>query len=225
MDTQLIVEKKVVVFSQPNYEPAQQLVNLLQNAAGMFRAIQVSDLEQDLTDIADSYSMVVFITPADFSNAIYLAGAVTKIAQELKIEKLAWIAPSAAKNSGLEQGLSRASEIIDNSDLDVLILRHAPVFSDLLNFKKEIKFRRTLSLPLVDNVLPWIAPEDIAEGVYRWIAGTNDEKPPKVLTGTRQLGGIDLAQEISTVLERNLDGVGFARRCFNAIDKNRSGDL
>ena len=222
MDTQLIVEK-VVVFSQPDYEPAQQLITLLQ-ADDTFEISWIDNLEHN--NFADCHVFVVFITPADFPKAMYLSNAIVKIAKEFKIQKLVWIAPSAEKNSGLEQGLSRACQTIDNFASNILILRHAPVFSDLLNFQKEIKFRRTLSLPLANNVLPWVAPEDIAEGVYKWIVGTNTAtKPPEILTGTSQLGGIDLAQEISTVLKRNLDGVGFARRCFKAIDIDSSGDL
>ena len=148
-----------------------------------------------------------------------------KLLKNPRQKKLVWIAPSAEKRSGLEQGLSRACDTARNTNLDTLILRHAPVFSDLLNFQKEIKFRRTLSLPLAHNSLPWVAPEDIAAGVYKWIMGTNMAQPPEVLTGKSQLSGIDLAQEISTVLERNLDGIGFARRCFKAIDTDRSGAL
>ena len=49
------------------------------------------------------------------------------------------------------------------------------LFSDLLNFQHEIRFRRTLSLPLGDNSLSWIAPEDVAEGVYRWIMGNKPD--------------------------------------------------
>ena len=223
MDTQLIVEKKVVIFSQSNYEPTQRLITLLEDA-GRFQTYQIDNLEYD--DFADCHMLVVFISPADFPQAMSLSRAIVEIAKEFEIPKLVWIAPSAEKGSGLEQGLARASQTVAVSELDTLILRHAPIFSDLLNFQKEIKFRRTLSLPLDNNTLPWIAPEDVAEGVYQWIVGTNTAiKPPKVLTGTSQLGGIDLAQEISTVLERNLDGIGFARRCFKAIDTNSSGDL
>ncbi len=225
MHTQLIVERKIIVISQPDYEPARQLVTLLQ-AADLFDVIEVNNLDRDYLDwFTDSDTVVMFIAPADFPKAMYLTNAVVEIAQKVKTQNLVWIAPSAEKSSGLEQGLSRAGEIADNYHLNVLILRHAPVFSDLLNFKPEIKYRRTLSLPLGNNSLPWVAPEDIAEGVYNWIAGTNRANPPQVLTGKSQLTGIDIAQEISAVLERNLDGISFARRCFKAIDTNDSGDL
>ncbi len=225
MDTQLSVERKIVIFvSQPSYEPAQHLIALLQ-AANIFRLVLVDKLDDDRSNFKDSYTAVMFITPADFPKAMYLTDSLVKIAQNAKIQNLAWIAPVAEKSSGLEQGLSKASAIAKNSSLDTLILRHAPVFSDLLKFQKEIKFRRTLSLPLANHAFPWVAPEDIAEGIYRWIAGISTGKPPKVMTGNSQLGGIDLAQEISTVLERNLDGLGFALRCFKAIDTDNSGNL
>lgn len=224
MDTQLFVEKKVVICSPHHYEPAQQLTTLLRAVAG-FRVISVTDVERDRLDFANCYTVVMFITPADFPRAMMLTNGIVQIAEEAQVSNLVWVAPYAEANSGLAQGLSRAGEIAQNADLETLILRHAPVFSDLLQFNKEIRFRRTLSLPLGNNSLPWIAPEDIAEGIYRWITQTTKVKPPIVLTGKSQLGGIDLAQEISTVLERNLDGIGFARRCFKAIDTNDSGDL
>ena len=125
--------------------------------------------------------------PQSFSRAIYLTNIIVKFAQNTEVNKLVWIASSAATSSGLEQGLSKAAKIAQNSSLDTLILRHAPIFSDLLNFKHEIKFRRTLSLPLASNSLPWIAPEDIAIGVYQWISGINNTEFSGVLTGKEQV--------------------------------------
>ena len=222
MDTQLFAERKIVIYSSPNYEPARHLTALL-SAVGIFQVITIADLNDNY--FQDSYTVVVFIAPADFPRAISIASAVVNIVRESNVEKLAWVAPSADLNSGLGRGLSKAAEIANNSGSYSLILRHAPVFSDLLLFKKEIKFRRTLSLPLENNALPWVAPQDIAEGIYQWIYGTSNATPPLVLTGQSQLTGMDIAREISTVLKRNLDGIEFARRCFKAIDTDGSGDL
>ena len=87
MDTQLIVEKKIVVFvSQPDYEPAQQLIALLKSTAGMFQVIQTSEL--NTINFADNFTIVVFITPADFPKAMYLSGAISKIAQESQAKKI-----------------------------------------------------------------------------------------------------------------------------------------
>ena len=221
MHTQLIVERKVVVFSQPNYEPAQQLTTLLQ-AGNFFRVVETNSVDDN--EIANCDTVVVFISPADFPQAIYLTHAVVKLARDAAAN-LVWIAPIAAENSGLERGLAKAEEIANNCGTETLLLRHAPIFSDLLNFKHEIKFRRTLSLPLADSSLPWVAPEDIAVGVYKWISGINQQQPPKVLTGQERLDGNHLAQKISTVLKRNLDGMEFALRCFAAIDTDQSGEL
>ena len=222
MHTQLIVERKVVVFSQPNYEPAQQLVTLLQ-AGNFFRVVEINAINDD-TKIEDCDTVVVFISPADFPQAIYLTDAIVKLSHHVAAS-LVWIAPSAAENSGLQRGLAKAAEIASNSVLETLILRHAPVFSELLNFKHEIKFRRTLSLPLADSSLPWVAPEDIAVGVYKWISQISQEQPPAVLTGQEKLTGNDLASKISKVLKHNLDGMEFALRCFAAIDTDQSGEL
>ena len=223
MHTQLIVERKVVIFSQPNYEPAQQLTTLLQ-AGDFFRVIEVNDLDGEW-DLSGCDTVVVFISPADFPQAIYLTKTIVKIIKQNKVANLVWIAPNAEKDSGLARGLSKAASLVEDAKLKTLILHHAPIFSDLLNFKHEVKFRRTLSLPLGENRLPWVAPEDIAVGVYKWISGINTAEPPAVLTGKSRLNGHDLAQKISTVLERNLDGMEFALRCFSAIDTDQSGKL
>jgi nitric-oxide synthase, bacterial len=226
MDTQIIAGKKIVVFvSQSSYEPAQQLITLLQAANQLGSVIQLEEIESDRDNFKDTYTVVMFVTPTDFPKVIYLTNALVKIAQQEQISNLVWVAPIAEKSSGLEQGLTQAAEIVNKSPVNTLILRHAPVFSDLLQFKKEIKFRRTLSLPLKNNSLPWIAPEDLAEGIFRWVTGINTSRPPKVITGKSQLNGSDLAQEISTVLERNLNGLGFAIRCFKAIDTDNSKTL
>ena len=224
MDTQLFVERKVVVFSQLNYEPAQQLIALLKSA-DIFQVIEIDRLDKSETDFNDIYTLVMFITPAHFPRAMYLTDLAVKIVREFHVEKLVWVAPSAEPSSGLDRGLSKAGEIASSSGIDTLRLRHAPVFSDLLQFNKEIKFRRTLSLPLGNNSLPWVAPQDVAEGIHNWICDLSTAQPPIVLTGKSQLTGMDIAQEISAVLKRNLDGIGFARRCFKAIDTNNSGDL
>ena len=226
MHTQLIADRKVVIFSQPDYEPAQQLTTVLQ-ASNFFQVVEISNAEQELSELWDLEAcdtFVVFISPADFPQAIYLTNALIKLAQNARVTNFVWVAPNAEIHSGLGRGLAKASEIAENSKLKTLILRHALVFSDLLNFRHEIKFRRTLSLPLGDNSLPWIAPEDVAVGIYRWISGFNTVEPPLSLSAI-QMSGTGLAQKISDVLKRNLNGKEFALRCFATIDQDRSGKL
>ena len=222
MDTQLIAARKIAVFSGKDYEPARQLVALLRSAR-VFRVIEIDKLEGERSNFEDSDVVVVFIAPINFARAIHIANTIVKIVEANT--ELVWVAPQAEKSSGLERGLARAASIVDNCQSKTLILRHAPLFSDLLDFKHEIKFRRTLSLPLANNSLPWVAPEDIAEGIYRWIAGVISDRSSKVLIGKNQLSGIDLAVKISSMLEHNLDGIEFALRCFESIDRDRSGDI
>ena len=225
MDTQLIVARKIVIFvSQPDYEPAQQLINSLQST-NLFDVVLVAKLESNLPVFEESDTVVMFVTPKDFPKTMYLTNFLARLAQEIKIANLVWIAPVAEQSCGLEQALSTAAKVIENSGIKSLVVRHAPVFSDLLNFSKEIKFRRTLSLPLGNNSLPWVAPEDLATGIYQWIMGVNRSKPPNILTGSKQLSGEDLAGEISTVLEQNLEGLQFALHSFQAIDLDNSGNL
>lgn len=225
MDTQLIVAKKIViVVSQSNYEPAQQLISLLQTS-NMFETVLLEQLESNLDALEGSDYVVMFVIPSDFPRAMFLTNLLIRMVESAKPTNIVWVAPVAAFNCGLEKALGQAAQIITNSKFNTLSLRHAPVFSDLLNFSKEIKFRRTLSLPLANNSLPWVAPEDIAEGIYNWIIGINTSKPPEILTGDSQLSGVDLAEIISSCLERNLDGLEFALRSFKAIDTDRSGNL
>ena len=220
MDTQLIVERKIAVFSGADYEPARQLVTLLRSAH-IFRVIEIDNLEGDRSNFEDSDVLVVFIAPTDFARAIEITNAIVEMVRA--DSELIWVAPQAGNNSGLERGLATAATIASKQLPSATIIRHAPSFSDLLNFKHEIKFRRTLSLPLANNLLPWVAPEDIAEAIYRLIAGVVTE-PPKVLIGT-ELSGVDLAVKIASMLEHNLDGIEFALRCFESIDRDRSGDI
>ena len=224
MDTQLIVARKIVIFSQSDYEPARLLVASLQST-NLFDVVLVDKLEGDLAVFEDSDTVVMFVTPRDFPKTMYQTNFLVRMAQELKIFNLVWIAPVAEARCGLEQALSTAAKVVETQSISSLVVRHAPIFTDLLNFSKEIKFRRTLSLPLGNNSLPWVAPEDIATGVYQWITGVNKNSAPKVLTGVEQLSGLDLAQEISAVLEHNLEGMKFALRSFQAIDTDDSGDL
>ena len=221
MDTQLISERKIVVFSEFDYEPARQLVTLLRSAR-IFQVAEIDKFEGDRSDFENSDVVVIFIAPIDFARAIQITNAIVKVIRAGT--ELVWVAPQAQKNSGLERGSATAARIVDEYQSKKIVLRHAPLFSDLLDFKHEIKFRRTLSLPLANNSLPWVAPYDIAEGIYRWIAGAISD-PPKVLTGESQLSGIDLAVKIASVLEHNLDGIEFALRCFESIDRDRSGDI
>ena len=225
MDTQLIAARKIVIFaSQPDYEPAQQLITSLRST-NLFNVVLVAKLDSNRAVFEDSDTAVMFIIPEDFPQTMYLTNFLARMAGEAKIANLVWIAPMAEANCGLEQALSMAAQVVDNSPINSLVLRHAPIFTDLLNFSKEIKFRRTLSLPLGNNSLPWVAPEDIAEGIYRWITGVGKSPAPKILTGTTQLSGSDLARGISTILEQNLEGMKFALRSFQAIDRDRSGSL
>ena len=223
-----ITHKNIVIYAANlSYLPARQLIELL---PFNIEAIAVNKLDCDVRDFKNSKTALMFITPGDLAEVIAITRCFIEAAVDSGIERLAWIAPAAGEASKLGTSLTTAASLVQDAKrnsliLDSLILRHAPLLSDLLELKKEIKFRRTLSLPLENNAIPWVAPEDIALGLYRWLVGETDNEPPKILTGRSQLTGADLAGEITRILRRNSDGLGFALRCFKAIDTDRSGKL
>jgi nitric-oxide synthase, bacterial len=110
-------------------------------------------------------------------------------------------------------------------NIETLILRHAPLFDHLLMQKKELKFRRTLSLPLGTSALPWLEPEAIAEALSKWLHGEINNQPPEIFTGSSQLSGADIALELSAMLRQSMSAQQFARLRFEAIDLDRSGQI
>lgn len=167
---------------------------------------------------------VIFIMPTDLSEVVSLTRSFIDIAQKQGIRRLAWVAP-ACPSGQVGERLAEAESLVRSLNIETLILRHAPLFSQLLMQKKELRFRRTLSLPLGTSSLPWLEPEAIAQGLSKWLHGEINNQPPEILTGSSQLSGADIALEISAILRQSLSAQQFARLRFDAIDIDQSGQI
>ena len=121
--------------------------------------------------------------------------------------------------------LAEAASLVREQYPDAFILHHAPLLSDLFQSNREIKFRRTLSLPLKNSYVPWLAPEDLVKAIHIWLLNKQDVVLPKLLTGANQLTGEDLAIAVSEALHRNLDSRRYALRCFQELDRDRNGQI
>jgi nitric-oxide synthase len=174
-------------------------------------------------DVQGSKAAALLITSADLPQVMQLTRSFVDLAVAAGVQRLAWVAP-ACPEVGIGVSLAAAEAVVRSTNLEVLILRHAPLFSDLLQYKKELKFRRTLSLPLGDRPLPWLAPETLAATLYQWVVGERTE-PPTVLTGPDLLTGKQIADGLSQVLKQNANGVTYAQQRFALIDLDQSGQL
>ncbi|MFB8789460.1 MAG: nitric oxide synthase oxygenase [Potamolinea sp.] len=239
--------KNVVIFvSNPQYAPAHQFVNQLVaegsyqvrglkkpngvTVASTSERVEWSSAKltsgQEVKDIFQGCEAAfMFITTADLSEATTLTRSFLEQASNAGIRRLGWVAPACPAGTDLGKPLAEAEALVRSSSLETLVLRHAPLFSDLLDHKKELQFRRTLSLSLGNSALPWLAPEIIAEGLYKWVSGEVNNQPPDVLTGPVQLTGDDIAKGLSEVLRLNVNAYKFAQRRFSAIDLDASGQI
>lgn len=170
-------------------------------------------------------AVVLFIHTADLLQVAPLTRVFVQAATQAGVSKLIWVAPACGGTSDLGNLLAQAENYVRTAALESLVLRHAPLFSELLHHRKELKFRRTLSLPLGNSSLPWLAPEAIAQGCYRWLCGEINSNPPQVLTGTTALTGNDIASAFSEVLKNGVNSHTFAQNRFAAIDLDRSGEI
>ncbi|MBR8832647.1 MAG: nitric oxide synthase oxygenase [Stigonema ocellatum SAG 48.90 = DSM 106950] len=167
---------------------------------------------------------IIFIMPTDLSEVVSLTRYFIKIAQEQGVRRLAWVAP-ACPSGEVGERLAEAESLVRGLNIETLILHHAPLFSHLLMQKKELRFRRILSLPLGTRALPWLEPEAIAQGLFKWLHGEINNQPPEILTGSGQLSGAEIALELSAMLRQSLSAQQFARLRFEAIDLNQSGHI
>ena len=167
---------------------------------------------------------VIFIMPTDLSEVVALTRSFIDIAKEKGIRRLAWVAP-ACPNGKIGDRLATAESLVRDLNIETLILRHAPLFSHLLMQKKELRFRRTLSLPLGTSTIPWLDPSAIAEGLSKWLHGEINNQPPEILTGSNLLSGGDIALELSAMLRQTMSAQQFARLRFEAIDIDKSGQI
>ena len=223
MTTENAIAKKIVIsVSYPFYEPAQQLESLLATDPGF----NIGQISRNLDDLSNSDVAIKFVTCADLSNLISLTRSLIETLNRCDgVKQLAWIAPACPTSSKLGKKLAQAAVLIRDYCPEAFILRHAPLLSDLFQSNSEIKFRRTLSLPLKDSPIPWLAPEDVVKAIHQWLLNKPDIIPPSVLTGANQLTGEDLASEISQALKRNLDSRRYALRFFRELDHDRNGKI
>ena len=236
----------VVFVSNPQYAPAQQFINLLTTeknyrvrglkkpnavaAPPTSEKVEWSSTKgtfgQEVKDIFQGCEAAfMFVMPADLPHLTQLTRTFLEVVGETGVRQLAWVAPACPKVSALGKRLAEAEALVRSSNLETLVLRHAPLFSDLLDHKKELQYRRTLSLPLGSSTLPWLAPEIIALGLYKWVLGEVNNQPPDVLTGSVYLKGDDIAKGLSQAIKQNVNTQKFAQRRFQSIDVEKSGHI
>ncbi|KYC38592.1 hypothetical protein WA1_36015 [Scytonema hofmannii PCC 7110] len=234
----------IVFASDAHYAPAMQLMSLLTDApsskiralkrfgivASANSAIEWLNINTVSLDVIQEYfrgaeTAFVFIMPTDLSDVNQLTRSLLEIATEAGVRRFAWVAPACGAGTELGSRLTEAANLVRSSGLETLVLTHAPLLSDLLEHKKELKFRRTLSLPLGNSSLPWLAPDVIANGLYKWVLGELNNQPPELLTGSTQLIGQDIARGLSDVLTQTMNPRQFAQLRFQAIDLDRSGHI
>ena len=204
-------QKIAISVSNLAYAPAKQLSDLLTASDVWIK----SSSDEPATAI-------MLVTPADLSDIVELTRSWCDRNSQAD---LVWIAPACSKDTDLGKKLAEAEAIVTSSEKNTLIVRHAPLIDELLRNNKEIKFRRTLSLPLEDDALPWLSSQDLVYVVYNWLQDENRSDRQITITGTTQLTGNNLASLISKALEDNLDSRKYARRRFEAIDSDCSGQL
>ena len=220
MTASLVTPKQLTIAtSSSTYTPVIQLSNLLSGLEDVW--VEQTTVEFDPSPEADKNEAILFITLADLRDVVKLTRSFVE--QYTKAERLIWVAPAFPEQSNFGNILAEAEAIVTDCQQQTLVVRHAPLIDELRN-NKEIKFRRSLSLPLGDDALPWLSSQDLVDRIHNWLQGEEDSTVIN-LTGKNQLTGSDLATEISQALERNLDSRRFALRRFEAIDRDRSGEL
>lgn len=234
----------IVFASDADYAPAIALINLLTSAesskvralkrfgvvALANSAIEWVNINTVSPNVIQEYfcgaeTAFVFIMPTDLSDITQLTRSMLEMATEAGVRRFAWVAPACPAGCELSDRLTEAANLVRDSGLETLVLYHAPLLSDLLEQKKELKFRRTLSLPLGNSSLPWLAPEVIAKALYKWALGELNDQPPQLLTGARQLSGQDIAKGLSDVLTQTMNTRQFAQLRFQAIDLDQNGQI
>jgi nitric-oxide synthase len=208
--------------SDPQYLPAQKFVSLVTKAD----QYQVYRWKSALLEEFDSAeTAIIFIMSTDLSEVVSLTSDFIAIAKQKGIRRLAWVAPACPTGTKIGDRLAEAENLVRDLDIETLILRHAPLFSELLVHKKELRLRRTLSLPFGNIALPWLEPEAIAQGLSKWVKGEINNQPPEILTGSSQLNGTDIALELSSILRQIMSAQEFSRLRFEAIDFDKSGQI
>jgi len=215
---------KIAIYAADSQDVSVQ--NLLKRVSNSQRSITlitgtVSDLPQCLQGCD---ALVLLIQAADLAQVTRLTQEFVEAATQAGVGKLLWVAPACSEVSDLGKRLSEAETCVRTASLKTLVLRHAPLFSELLHQKKELKFRRILSLPLGSSALPWLAPEAIAEVCDAYLLGEKTTALPQVLTGVA-LTGQEMAIALSEALRQTVNSRIFAQRRFAAIDLDQSEQI
>ena len=245
------LDKVALYVANSNYSNLEAFCQRLEGDAN-FKIIQINGLKRNKTVLKPSKSslidwsdidpknsssdqtiaqalyecetMVMFVHPADYDQVVLLTAKFIESAQKAEVKRFIWIAPAGGENRALGQQLAAAEKLVKNSGMITLVVRHAPLFSEILAHKQELKFRRTLSFPFGDKALPWIAPESVAQVAYTWLI--NGEKHTSgIIAGPDNLTGNELAEKLTQVLQDHVDSHTYAQAQFAGIDRDLSGEI
>ena len=75
------------------------------------------------------------------------------------VPRIVWIAPIGSDEHKTGPLLAQAESMARAYPKPITIVRHGILFSQLLHHREEIRGRHTLSLPLPDQALLWVAAE------------------------------------------------------------------
>lgn len=139
------------------------------------------------------------------------------------IQRLGWVAPACPEESRLGKILAMAEAYVRSQEADTLVVRHAPLFSDILIQKQELKNSSTIPMPLNNRALPWIDPKVVSEGLYKWITGQVNNESPYVLMGSTYLTGKDIVRELCEVLQQNANSRKFLAKHFQSVKFDDNG--
>ncbi|MDF5714951.1 MAG: hypothetical protein PUP93_13965, partial [Rhizonema sp. NSF051] len=131
----------------PHYIPAKKFVDLLASS-GHFQietlrringAVAFTTLGKvETKDIfSGCEAAFMFVMPADLSQEKQFTRSFLKAADEAGIRRLAWVAPACPEVSELGKNLAEAEALVRSQGVETLVLRHAPLFSYLLDHKKK----------------------------------------------------------------------------------------
>lgn len=184
---------------------------------------QVVNVQNTQAMIEGCDAVCLFIPKNDVNVASRLTETFLSAVQAANVPRIVWIAPIGSDEQESGRLLAQAESMVRAYHKPTVIVRHGILFSQLLHHREEIRGRHTLSLPLPDQALLWVAAEDVAELALKGMGGQIKSSKP-IIVGMKQTGE-ELARVMSDQLAANLKGDRFAQRRFEAIDENKDGIL
>jgi nitric-oxide synthase len=184
--------------------------------------IQTANIKNIQPMISNCDSVCLFIPKDDIHLACQLTKLFLATIKDTEIPLL-WVAPIGSKES--EEGLllAKAEQMVKASDQSITIIRYGILFSQLLHHCEEVCERNTLSLPLQERSLWWVAPKDVAKLIINVMKGEVTTSAPLIIG--KPYTGNEIAQLMTEQLAINLQADRFAKRRFDAIDVNKDGLL